>query len=73
MPLPNHVAEETSVDALIADFDLYFQHELTNEPLIQSERAIVKTFCWYLLRVKKLDNILVVQPQEVQHVDATSK
>ena len=63
MSLPSHAAEEQQVDALLGQFDLYFQTELKNEPVIPSERAILKTFCWYLLRVQKLDNILVVQSQ----------
>lgn len=35
---------EEAVDADIVAFDEYFQKELKNEPLVRSERAIIKTY-----------------------------
>ena len=38
---------ENKVDSLITDFDAWFQQR-GNEGIVRSERAILKTFCWYL-------------------------
>ena len=35
---------EAAVDEDIAEFDRYFQQALKNEPLVFSERAILKTY-----------------------------
>jgi len=35
---------EATVDEDIAEFDTYFQKALRNEPLVFSERAILKTY-----------------------------
>ena len=39
---------EENVDVLISQFDDWFQ-QTPNEPLTPAEKAIVKTFCWFLL------------------------
>ncbi len=39
---------EGQVDKLIGEFDAWFQKETGNEPVVRSERAILKTFCWYI-------------------------
>ncbi len=44
---------EEEVDELILAFDPWFQGELKNAPMSGSERAIIKTFCWYLINVCK--------------------
>ncbi len=41
---------EVAVDKSIADFDKWFQ-SLGNDPLVSSERAILKTFLFFELRV----------------------
>ena len=33
---------------MILDFDKWFQQRGSNHPLVGPERAILKTFCWYL-------------------------
>lgn len=40
---------EAKVDELLKDFDAWFQGR-ENEPLVRSERAILKTFCYYLAK-----------------------
>lgn len=40
---------EAQVDKLIADFDDWFQKETGNEPMVRSERAIIKTMLWWLV------------------------
>jgi hypothetical protein len=42
---------ETQVDTLINEFDEWFQKETGNEPIVRSERAILKT-CFYWLTHK---------------------
>jgi hypothetical protein len=41
------LTEEEQADAAIADFDTWFRAR-GNDPLVGSERAILKTFLWYL-------------------------
>src|SRR5581483_9540787 len=43
--------EEETVDKLIADFDSWFQQR-GNEPIVRPERAIIKTFCYFLIHEK---------------------
>lgn len=42
---------EEAVDKDIADFDMYFQNTLKNEPLTKSERAAIKTYLWFKTHV----------------------
>lgn len=42
---------EKRVDSLVTEFEDWFQ-ELGNEPLVRSERAAIKTFCWFLSHQK---------------------
>ena len=42
---------ERQVDAVIDEFDQWFR-TLGNDPLVGSERAAIKTFCWALLNGK---------------------
>lgn len=42
--------QEPLVNQEIERFDRWFQSELGNEPLVRSERAILKTFFFYKLR-----------------------
>lgn len=44
---------ELSVDADIEKFDKYFQEELKNDPLIPSEKAMLKTYLWFKLHGEK--------------------
>ena len=44
---------EEEVDDLILAYDQWFQDELNNAPMTGVERAIIKTFCWYLIHVHK--------------------
>jgi hypothetical protein len=48
---------EIAVDADIEAFNVYFQQELGNDPLVRSERAIIKTFFAYHIgpKLKKTD------------------
>lgn len=41
---------EAAVDEDITRFDEYFQRELGNDPLVKSERAVLKTYLWYKCR-----------------------
>lgn len=45
---------EQHVDALISDFNDWFQKQ-GNDPMVRSEVAITKTFLWYLVNERKLD------------------
>lgn len=40
---------ERLVDASIDEFNEYFQTDLKNEPLVRAERAIIKTYLYFLL------------------------
>lgn len=44
---------EEAVDADLDAFDEYFQRELKNEPLIRSERAILKTYLHYKTHLQR--------------------
>ncbi len=44
--------QEKTVDEEIAAFDAWFQSK-GNDPLVKSERAILKTYFWYKLRGEK--------------------
>jgi hypothetical protein len=44
--------QEKTVDEEIAAFDAWFQSR-GNQPLVKSERAILKTYFWYKLRGEK--------------------
>ena len=52
---------EDRVDALIHEFDMWFQKEGKNDPLVGSERAAIKTFTWFLINVKNRSAIPVVE------------
>jgi len=43
---------EQRVNTLLKEFDEWFQSR-GNEPLIKTELAIVKTFCWFLINVRE--------------------
>ena len=38
--------DEETVDKLIGEFDSWFQAR-GNDPIVHSERAIIKTFCYF--------------------------
>ena len=59
------MATEAQVDDLIRKFDTWFQGR-PNDPLINSERAIVKTFCWWLEREHGVNLV----PQEKEQSNA---
>jgi hypothetical protein len=46
---------EAAVDADIAAFDVYFQEVMKNDPLIPSERAMLKTYLWFKTHPEKHD------------------
>ena len=43
---------EKLVDEDLAAFDKWFQERTGSQPLVPSERAILKTYLWYKLRGK---------------------
>jgi hypothetical protein len=54
---------ETRVDALISEFDHWFRNK-GNDPLVRSEIAAIKTFCWFLINVRDRSTIPVVEDKE---------
>ena len=46
---------EAAVDADIAAFDAYFQKKLNNDPLLASEKAMLKTYLWFKTHTEKHD------------------
>ncbi len=54
---------EERVDAVLHEFDLWFQG-LGNDPLIGPERAIVKTFCYFLVNRKNTTALPVVEESD---------
>lgn len=44
---------EDHVDTLLKEFDAWFQQR-GNQPMVRSERAILKTFCWFLINDRKM-------------------
>lgn len=48
-------ALEAAVDADIASFDAYFQEAMKNDPLIPSEKAMLKTYLWWKTHQEKHD------------------
>ena len=68
---------EQRVDALVAAFDKWFQSYSPqgNEPLVRPERAIIKTFCYYLTQVNpdarpKLPVLEEKVEEDAQHRDS---
>lgn len=58
---------EQKVDDLIAAFDLWFQNRGGNQPLVKAERAIVKTFLYYVTKTPTDERpLLPVLEQKVQ-------
>jgi hypothetical protein len=55
---------ENQVDQLLREFDAWFQKK-PNDPLIGSEKAILKTFCWFLIHEKERSPIPVVEEKEI--------
>ena len=47
---------EEQVDQLLGEFDQWFQAQ-QNEPLVHTERAILKTAFWYLKNVREINPI----------------
>ncbi|WP_394831799.1 hypothetical protein LVJ94_35315 [Pendulispora rubella] len=45
---PQEIPSEADVDAEIKRFDQWFQTRLGNTPLTGSERAVVKTYIWFM-------------------------
>ena len=71
---------EQRVDALVAAFDKWFQSYSPqgNEPLVRPERAIIKTFCYYLTQVNpdarpKLPVLEEKVEEDAQHPSATRR
>lgn len=44
---------EAAVDADVAEYDIYFQRDLGNDPLTKGEKATIKTYLYYQLVHKK--------------------
>lgn len=68
---------ERKVDELVAAFDKWFQSygPQGNEPLVNSERAIIKTFCYYLIQTNpdvrpKLPVLEEKVNEDAQHSDS---
>jgi len=59
--------DEETVDKLIGEFDSWFQAK-GNDPIVHSERAIIKTFCYFLIHEKNRTKI-PGEPGEEPHVD----
>ena len=57
---------EEGVEQQIQLFDDYFQSIADNDPLSPSERAIIKTFCWYLFYAAKE---IAIPGMVIQHED----
>jgi hypothetical protein len=55
--------EEETIDKLIGEFDSWFQQR-GNDPIVRSETAIIKTFCWYLMHEKNRTAIPGVEKKE---------
>jgi hypothetical protein len=55
--------DEETVDKVIGEFDAWFQAK-GNDPIVRSERAIVKTFCWYLMHERTRTKIPHIEPGE---------
>lgn len=47
---------EQTVDELIKEFDSWFQAR-NNAPIVRPERAIIKTFCYFLIHEKNRKKI----------------
>ncbi len=54
---------EKKVDALISEFDRWFQGK-GNDPLVRSEIAAIKTFCWFLINVGERSTLPVVEDKK---------
>jgi hypothetical protein len=54
---------EQRVDVLLDEFDKWFQQR-GNDPVVRSERAIMKTFCWFLMNVRERSTIPVVEGEQ---------
>jgi len=48
--VPSNETREKACDDEIAAFEEFFQGELNNEPLVRSERAILKTYLFWKTR-----------------------
>jgi hypothetical protein len=59
--------EEEQVDALIEEFNVWFQ-SLPNEPLVRAEKAAVKSFAFYLSRIRNtaLPGVVVTVKEKEQ-------
>jgi hypothetical protein len=49
--------QEEKVNTLINEFDEWFQTK-GNDPIVRSERAILKTFFWWVFQVKRLEELV---------------
>lgn len=61
---------EERVDTLITEFDTWFQAR-ENDPLVRSEKAAIKTFCWFLMNVHERSTLPVVEDKGEQHAAPT--
>jgi len=59
---------EQRVDQLLSEFDSWFQSK-GNEPMSRPERAITKTFCWFLVNVRDRSTIPELQASDKEKKD----
>lgn len=58
--------DEEVVDKLIGEFDAWFQAK-GNDPIVKSERAIIKTFSWFLMHEKARTKIPHIEQPGEEH------
>jgi hypothetical protein len=66
--------DEETVDKLIGEFDAWFQARPGgNDPIVRSERAIIKTFCYFLIHEKERTKVPHIEQQPGENHVATER